>query len=257
MSCMKKLYFFIILCLLSGLTSCVDVVERYTFKASGECNVAYDFDMSQAVSVLMNLLSDSVAASPQFAIKKDTTMNLYNALPDSTQAKLNIEETRMARSSKLAVLMNLKVGKMKVSVSHDAQSASDMEYYLQRISTLANDGAPAAQALKKGTLNAFNIQQLIAGQNCYAYQVTPHKFYRIVDKAKFNRFLQKTQATFAMAKAMLIETPYKVVLNFARPVKKINNRKAVLSTDRRQVILKTNMDEIIKNPSIMDLRIDF
>lgn len=184
-------------------------------------------------------------------------MNLYSALPDSTQARLNIEETRMSKSSKLAVLMNLKQGKMKVSVSHDAQSASDLEYYLQRISVLANDGAPSSRTLKTGTLNAFNIQQLIAGQNCYAYQVTPHKFCRIVDKTKFNRFLQKTQATFAMAKAMLIETPYKIILNFAKPVKKINNPKAMLSADRKQVVLKTNMDEIIKNPSIMDLQIDF
>ena len=57
---------------------------------------------------------------------------------------------------------------------------------------------------------------------------------------------------------MLIDMPYKVVLNFAKPVKKINNPKAIVSADRKQSILCiTNMDEIIKNPSVMNLKIDF
>jgi len=103
----------------------------------------------------------------------------------------------------------------------------------------------------------FDAQQLVAGQDYYDYQVTSHKFYRIIDKVKFNAFLKKTQSTLAMAKAMLIDMPYKLVLNFAKPVKKINNSKAVLSADRKHVTLITNMDEVIKNPSVMNLEIDF
>lgn len=251
---MKKLYFLIILYLAGMCTSCVDIVERYNFKANGACDVIYDFDMSRAVAVLHNLLSDSVTATPQFAIVKDTVMNLYSALPDSTQNKLNIEQTKLAKSSNLAIDMNLKKDIMKVSIRHQADSPAGLEYYLQQLSKLANYN----QLGKKGNaVNIMNAQQLIAGQDCYAYQVTSHKFCRIIDKTKFNNFLKKTQSTFAMAKAMLIDMPYKVVLNFAKPVKKIDNKKAVLSADRKQVILQTNMDELIKNPSVMNLKIDF
>jgi hypothetical protein len=250
----KKLYFLIILFLASMCTSCVDIVERYNFKANGACDVIYDFDMSRAVAVLHNLLSDSVTATPQFAMVKDTVMNLYSALPDSTQNKLNIEQTKLAKSSNLAIDMNLKKDIMKVSIRHQADSPAGLEYYLQQLSKLANYN----QLGKKGNaVNIMNAQQLIAGQDCYAYQVTSHKFCRIIDKTKFNNFLKKTQSTFAMAKAMLIDMPYKVVLNFAKPVKKIDNKKAVLSADRKQVILQTNMDELIKNPSVMNLKIDF
>jgi hypothetical protein len=232
----------------------VDIVERYNFKANGTCEVIYDYDMSRAVSILHNLLSDSVAATPQFAIVKDTVMNLYTALPDSTQNQMSKDEMKLAQSSKLAINMNLKQNRMKVSIRHEAESPAEMEYYLQQMSKLANYN----QLNKKSSnLSMFNAQQLIAGQDCYAYQVTPHKFIRIIDKAKFNAFLKKTQATFAMAKAMLIETPYKVVLNFAKPVKRIDNKNAVLSADRKQVTLQTNMDELIKNPNLMNLKIDF
>ena len=254
MSYMKKLYFFIILCLACICTSCVDIVERYNFKANGTCDVIYDFDMSRAVGILQNLLSDSLTATPQFAMVKDTVMNLYSALPDSTQDKMSKDEMKLAKSSNLAINMNLKQSRMKVSIRHEADSPAELEYYLQQMSKLANYEQIGK---KKTNFNMFNAQQLIAGQDCYAYQVTSSKFIRIIDKVKFNAFLKKTQSTFAMAKAMLIETPYKVVLNFARPVKKIDNKNAVLSADRRQVILQTNMDELIKNPALMNLRIDF
>jgi len=60
-----------------------------------------------------------------------------------------------------------------------------------------------------------------------------------------------------MAKAMLIDMPYKVVLNFAKPVKKVSNSKAIISADRKRVTLITNMDAVIKDPSVMNLKIDF
>ncbi|MFD1256696.1 hypothetical protein ACFQ3S_07795 [Mucilaginibacter terrae] len=251
---MKKLYFFIILFLSCTLTSCVDIVERYNFKANGTCDVIYDFDMSRAVAILHNLLSDSVAATPQFAMVKDTVMNLYSALPDSTQNKMSKDEMKLTQSSNLAINMNLKQSRMKVSIRHQSDSPAELEYYLQQMSKLVNYDQIGK---KNRNLNMFNAQQLIAGQECYAYQVTSSKFIRIIDKAKFNAFLKKTGSTFAMAKAMLIETPYKVVLNFAKPVKKIDNKYAVLSADRKQVTLQTNMDELIKNPALMNLRIDF
>lgn len=251
---MKKLCIFCILLLSCFLSSCVDIVERYNFKADGTCNVIYDFNMSKAVAVLRNLLSDSVTSTPQFAMVKDTAMNLYNALPDSTQNKMSVEEVKLAQASNLAINMNLKRNFMKVSIRHEADSPSELEYYLQRMSKLANYGQGKN---KSGTLNMINAQQLIAGQDCYAYQVTNTKFIRVIDKAKFTSFLKKTQSAFAMAKAMLIETPYKVVLNFARPVKKIDNKKAVLSADRKQVILQTSMDDLIRNPTLMNLEVDF
>ena len=254
---MKKLYTVVLFFILACFTSCVDVEEHYTFKADGSCNVAFGFDMSKAVSVLMNLMSDSVKATPQFAMVKDTTINFYSALPDTTQLKMSPEEIRVAQSSDLSIKMNLQKGVMKVSVNHQAKNASELQYYLSHISKIESNSNVNPMTKGGSKMGDFDAQQLIGGQDYYSYEVTSHKFYRIIDKAKFNAFLKKTSATFAMAKAMLIETPYKVILNFAKPVKKLNNRKAVLSADRRTVTLQTNMDEVIKNPSVMNLKIDF
>ncbi|HVW13154.1 MAG TPA: hypothetical protein VHB54_05010 [Mucilaginibacter sp.] len=253
---MRKLYIPVIFLVMICLTSCVDVEEHYDFKADGSCKVAYTFDMSKAVSVLMNLMSDSVKATPQFSMVKDTTLNFYSALPDSVQQKMNLNEINLAKSSNLALHMNLPKNIVKVSVYHQAKNAAELQYYLQNISKIESHSDLKVSKNTSGVQD-FDAQQLLSGQDYYTYEVTPHKFYRIIDKVKFNAFLKKTQSTFAMAKAMLIETPYKVILNFAKPVKKVSNPKAVLSADRKHVVLQTTMDEIMKNPSVMNLKIDF
>ena len=138
-----------------------------------------------------------------------------------------------------------------------AKNASDLQYYLQHISKISMNNQLNALAKNNTEAKRFDAQQLIAGEDYYNYEITPHKFYRIIDKAKFNAFLKKTGSTLAMAKAMLIDMPYKIVLNFAKPVKKINNSKAILSADRKHVTLVTDMDEVMKNPNVMNLKIDF
>ena len=254
---MKKLYFLLFFGLFFCLSSCVDIEEHYDFKADGSCSVVYDFDMSKAVSVLMNLMTDSVQSTPEFKMVKDTTLNFYSALPDTTISKMSPDEVNMAKSSKLRVNMNLQKNLMKVSLNHDSKNITDLQYYVSHISKISSAGSVNALTKNTKKSNAFDPQQLISGEDYYIYEITPHKFYRIIDLSKFNAFLKRTSTTFAMAKAMLIETPYKLVLNFAKPIKKINNTKAVLSADRRRVTIQTNMDDIIKNPSSMNLKIDF
>jgi hypothetical protein len=238
-------------------TSCVDIEEHYDFKLDGSCNVVYGFDMGRAVSVFKNLMTDSVKQTQQFNLVKDTTMNFLAALPDSLEHKLNKDELAMAASSNLSIKMDLQKNIMKMSISHAAKNAVDLQYYLQHLSKIPMDAQLGAVTKNSQQARTFDAQQLVAGQDYYNYEVTPHKFYRIVDKTKFNAFLKKTQSTLVMAKAMLIDMPYKVILNFAKPVKKVNNPKAILSADRRRVTLITTMDDAIKDPSIMNLKIDF
>jgi len=115
---MKKVVYPILFFVLLGLSSCFDIEEHYDFKPNGSCNVLYTFDMSSAVSVLMNLMPDSVKDTPQFSMVKDTSLNFYSALPDSTQLKMSPEEAEMAKTSNLSVKMDLKKSIMKVGINH-------------------------------------------------------------------------------------------------------------------------------------------
>ncbi|PWK78906.1 hypothetical protein LX99_01359 [Mucilaginibacter oryzae] len=254
---MKKLYLSFVFLVVLCCSSCVDIEERYDFNADGSCKVVYGFDMSRAVSVLVNLMADSVKQTPQFSLVKDTTLNFYSAIPDSSQQKLSAGEVEMAKTSELSVNMNLKKSIMRVTLNHTAKNAADLQYYLQSVSKIALNGQLNTVTTNDKANKVLDARQMVAGQDYYQYDITPHKFYRIIDKVKFNAFLKKTKNTFMMAKAMLIDMPYKLVLKFAHPVKKIDNSKAVLSADRTEVTLVTSMDEVISNPNVMNLKIDF
>ncbi|GAB3926587.1 hypothetical protein [Mucilaginibacter myungsuensis] len=245
--------FLITLC----FTSCVDIEERYDFNADGSCTVVNIFDMSKAVSVLMNLMTDSARATPEFAMAKDTTLDFYSALPDSTADKLNAKDAAMAKNSKLRINMDLNKDLMKITLSHTARNADSLKYYLEHFAKISSAGGANAISRNSKRTPVFDAQNILSGEDYYIYEISSNKFYRSVDISKFNAFLKKTASTFSMAKAMLIETPYKVVLNFAKPVKKLNNPKAVLSADRKRVTIQTDMNEVIKNPRLMDIRIDF
>ncbi len=255
---MKKRFTILLFSVILAFSSCVDIEEVYNFNDDGSCNVVYDFDMSRAISVFINLMPDSLRATPQFALVKDTTLNFFNALPDTTRRRLNANETAMAINSDLNVKMNLNKGMVKMSISHLAKDAEELQYYLNHISNMSLDPQLGQVASKSGLSGGFSAQPtLSAGRDYYSYKVTSNKFMRIIDKVKFTAFLKKTQSALYAAKAMLIDMPYKVVLNFAKPVKKVDNPNATLSADGKQVTLSATMDEVIQNPDLMNLSVEF
>lgn len=266
---MKKLYiplvFFACLC----LTSCVDIEEHYDFKPDGSCTVAYGFDMSRALSVLNVLISDSVRATPQFSLAKDTSLNYFSTLPDSVVSKMSAEDINTAKNSSLHINMDLTKNKMKVNLDYRAKTPAELAYYLQHVSAFSvkmpqqvefvdpNKKVVLKPEYLKDDKSEYKGELLLGGQDYYAYEITDHKFSRTINKSKFSKFLKSAGSRLVMAKAMLIDMPYKMVMRFAKPVKKIDNSKAILSADRMQVTLVTSMDEVIKNPALMNLQVDF
>lgn len=256
---MKKVWLIFGVVLVTCFTACVDVDETYDFHADGSCNVTYNFDMSKAISVLVNLLPDSVRQTPQFNMVQDTTVNYYNILPDSVRKKMDSTQVATAKSSDVVMIMNLKNNKVKVSMRHSADNAADLNYYLKNLSKMtSNDQLGLILKSKKGVKPTDADKNPFAlTQDYYNYEITSHKFYRTIDMVRFKKYVKANQSTFSMSKAMLIEMPYKVTVNFPYPVTKIDNKKALLSADKKSVTISTDIDEVLKDPDIMNFKIDF
>lgn len=214
--------------------------------------------MSKAVSVLVNLLPDSVKQTPQFSTVQDTTINYYTILPDTVRQKMDSIQVAMAKSSDVVLMMNLKSNLVKVNMRHSADNVADLSYYLKNLSKMTS-GNQLGSILKtsKKLKNDAERNPFALTQDYYNYEITAHKFYRTIDIVKFKKYVKANQSVFSMSKAMLIEMPYKVTVNFASPVIKIDNKKAVLSADKKSVTLQSNIDEVLKDPDVMDFKIDF
>jgi hypothetical protein len=256
---MKKLYLAFFLFLVVCLTSCVDLEEQYDFYPDGSCNVTYNFDMSKAISVLVNLLADSVKQSPQFRMVKDTTVNFYAMLPDSLHQKMDSAQLAMSKTSDLSIRMNLNQNIMKASIKHSANNSAELDYYLQNVSRLTSgEHLNSFISNKKAAKNVnVNSNELMFLQDYYKYDIGPHKFYRTIDKSKFSKYIKKNEAMFNLSKAMLIDMPYKITMNFPEAITKIDNKRAVLSADKKSVTIETNIEDAFKNPDVMNFKIDY
>lgn len=255
---MKKVYLMIMLALVICLSGCVDVDETYDFHSDGSCNVTYNFDMSKAISVLVNLLPDSVKQTPQFNMVQDTTVNYYNMLADSVHRQMDSVQIATAKSSDVVMMMNLRNNQVKVSMRHSADNVTDLNYYLKNLSKMTStDQLGSILKSKKGVKADADKNPFALTQDYYNYEITPHKFYRTIDMARFKKYVKANQSTFTMSKAMLIEMPYKVTVNVPYPVSKIDNKKAILSADRKSVTIQTDIDEVLKDPEVMNFKIDF
>src|SRR5690606_29920123 len=100
-------------------------------------------------------------------------------------------------------------------------------------------------------------EEIMLGQDYYQYVITPKKFYRTIDTSKFNQYVKENEQMVTMAKALLINMPYKVVIKLPRSAKKTDNPKAVLSADKKEVTIAASLEDAIQNPAIMNFKIDY
>jgi len=253
---MKKVGLICLVFIIVCLTGCLDIDETYDFHADGSCNVTYNFDMSKAISVLVNLLPDSVKQTPQFNMEQDTTVNYYNLLPDSVHRQMDSTQIATAKSSDVVMIMNLKRNKVRLSMRHSSDNVSDLSYYLKNLAKMTSNNQLGPILSSKKT-PAPSENPFALTQDYYNYDIGPHKFYRTIDMVKFKKYVKANQSTFSMSKAMLIEMPYKVTVNFPQPITKIDNKKAILSADKKSVTFQTDIEEVLKDPDVMNFKIDF
>ncbi len=255
---MKKFYFAVLMLLLSVFSSCVNVEERYTFLKDGACKIDYRFNMGKAVSVLSNLLPDSVKQTPSYLMQKDTAINFFSDLTPVERKELSNDQIDLARATLLHLKINLKNNQMLASVQYEAKSPKEVKYFLTHISNIA-------QQQKIGQLIS-DPQVIQAGsssggmginEDYFTYDISSKHFFRKVDTLKFRKYFKQNEAMFNMAKAALIEMPYSVVMRFPRPVKKTGNVRAKLSPDKKLLMLNSSLEDIVKTPQIMNFKVEY
>lgn len=256
---MKKLYLLLLLAVVLCFSSCFDIEEKYDFNADGSCKATYSFDMGKMVAMFVQMMPDSSKKKdPQFNKVVDTTFNFYTAETKAEQQKMTAEQANLAKNSDLNLKMDLKNSIMKFSITHLSKNAADLDYYVNHLSNMSSLSNQVGEATKNDKKNGdFDSKQFTAFEDYYIYEIAPHKFYRTIDQIKYNAFIAKNKQTFDASKSMNILIPYKITLKFASPVKSTGNKVATLSADKKTVTLATTMDEITKNPAIMNFKIDY
>jgi hypothetical protein len=245
---------------MASFSSCFEIDEQYDFKANGAVDFSYNIDLGKTVTILTGMMPDSARKKdPQFNTVVDTTLNFYTASPAGSQKKMNPEETNLAKNSNINIKMNLSKGIMKASITLFAKNATDIDYFVHNLSKMPSLSKQLNEVTKDNnkTGDTTGAKALLEYENYYTYEVTAHKFYRMVDTTEYGAFAKKNRETVEMAKGLKIIIPYKLTLNFASPVKNVVSSIAKVSADKRKITIETDMEAMNKNPSILNLKVDY
>lgn len=258
---MKKSFFLFVLVVSLFLASCFDVQETYTLKTDGSYEAKYDMDMSGLMKMVSSFTPDSVKQLDKTKGEvKDTTFNIGSAVPDSAKKKLTVQEFALLQKTDMHMKTDVPNNIMQFSVINKGKSLEEMNYFFKNFGRLMKKSNVDKRIGNKN----FQADNSDEGDdkspfehNDFDYKVTTTSFERKTKVVDLDAEGEQLKASLKMFKAMGLKLTNTIVINLPRPAKSVNDPKAVLSADKKQVKLSMDMFENLENPKELHLLVNY
>ena len=261
---MKKMKWIFIILVSCCFISCLDTVEQLDIKESGAGTLIMNMDMGKAAEMMKGFMAPEEIAKEKLDRVIDTTILMKDVVDTST--KITPERKALLRNGKMHLTMNLANNILKMDMSYPYQSQAQLTQIYA--------------ALQDGGMNMGSIMQALSGgddagnsapggadagdnnpsqlSNVYDITVTPTQYKRVLNKERYQKMISNPKIEEAKGmSAMMGEMNYTIALNLPRPVKKVSNAKAVISNDKKNVMLKSDLFAIFDHPELLELTVDY
>jgi len=251
------------------LTSC-NVTESIVFSdnQSGEYLITYQMgDAMKAFAESMGKGSDNSEKKEKGEVM-DTTMvfaEIMETYKDSVAALP--EEKRLAMEAVKDMFMTMKMdedeGVMDIGIGLKFDSLDDLKNIqekIQKVQSLNGQG-DQLNAMKDGSpIGKFMGAD---GENI-VYNLTANGFERITamqltedELQTMDELFDETDEEDKEFMEYFEESYYNVKLRFTKPIKSVSFEGAEISKDRKTVTYKANWIEYLKNPLLLDVKVEF
>lgn len=245
---MKILRYFFVAIIAIVFTSC-QFTEEITFNKNGSGSYKLNVDMGAMMSSMSGMQdNDSIKKDPE---KMDSIINMKDIL--------ELKKDSIAKLSKAdkEIINAVKDMKMRIRVDEE-KSAMDMDFMLdfKNISEIDD--------IRKKIEKA---QQMQENKGESKEQIENHEVHYFFKKKKFERKVvmkvlspeeqekfEKNQAEYNM---FLTGSKYKIIYTFPKKIKTVNFPEAQFSANRKTLIIEVDMDSLLKNPQLLDLKVTF
>lgn len=203
----------------------------------------------------------------------DSTFMFKDVFADKQDsiAKLSPEEQERFRKMEnfgIRILMNEDAKQMSYSLFSNFKSIEELKDMTSPVKTLKESGI----APNKGMTDAAKEEAQEKSSTSYFYDgKTFRKIVSELDLKEVAEQIKEEDTTSTAAesenqemaqveeamKELLGKSSYRVVYNFAKPVKKVSVPNAVLSEDKKTVTIDYLFEDYMKNPKSLDIEIEF
>ena len=261
---MKKMKWIFIILVSCCFISCLDTVEQLDIKESGAGTLNMNMDMGKAAEMMKGFMAPEEIAKEKLDRVIDTTILMKDVVDTST--KITPERKALLRNGKMHLTMNLANNILKMDMSYPYQSQAQLTQIYAALQDGGMNMGSMMQALSGGDdagnsapggadAGDNNPSQL---SNVYDITVTPTQYKRVLNKERYQKMISNPKIEEAKGmSAMMGEMNYTIALNLPRPVKKVSNAKAVISNDKKNVMLKSDLFAIFDHPELLELTVDY
>lgn len=203
----------------------------------------------------------------------DSTFMFKDVFADKQDsiATLSPEEQERFRKMEnfgIRILMNEEAKQMSYSLFSDFKNIDELKDMTSPVKTLKESGI----APNKGMTDAAKAEAQESASTSYYYDgKTFKKIVSELDLKELEEQVKEEDTTLSsegnenqeldqVAEAMkelLGKSSYRVVYNFAKPVKKVSIPNAVLSEDKKTVTIDYLFEDYMKKPKSLDIEIEF
>ncbi|MEO1033646.1 MAG: hypothetical protein AAFX55_19840 [Bacteroidota bacterium] len=262
---MKKLY--LLFALTALITSC-SVTESIVFNDSQSGEYLITYQMGDAMKAFEEQMGGGAANSEKKEKGEvmDTTMvfaDIMETYKDSIAALP--EDKRLAMEAVRDMFMTMKVdedkGIMDMGVGLNFNSLEDLKDIQDKINKVQslNDQGDQLDALKNGSpIGKF----MGSDDERVTYNMTSSGFERTtivdaIDDESVGELFDETDENDKELMQYFEESYYTVKLTFPKAVKSVSFKDAEISEDRKTVTYNANWINYLKNPLLLDIKVEF
>jgi hypothetical protein len=248
---MKRLNHLCAVMALLLLSGCFEINEQIDIKPGGNGSLSVKTDMSQLIELMQNYLGkeDIDEQLPKGAL--DTIVYMKN-IPDSV-SNMSAENRALVKDGTVHIKLNVdeKVFKTDLFVPFENQGNLQKLYNSMNNQSMGMAGLFKNMAGQKDSMGdqQQNMPDMSQFNSVYDFQSHDGLLSRKLNAEKWKNLQESAQfSQMKEAAGMGIEVPYTLTVNLPRPVKKVDNSLAVISADKKQIVIKYNLVEVFQHP---------
>jgi hypothetical protein len=246
-----------------GFIGCFEMEEELTINEDGSGVISAKTDMGQMLQILASMPMDDSRKKKKDRDKKIDTTVEFKPILDTVKG-MTAAEKKLFENSSIHINMHMQESVLNMQASFPFTSLENfmkmrkgMEKFKSKTRNMPNPLGEDGSAMGEMTSGNKNPMDMMDGLMTY----TARKGFlsRTYDPAKKKEMMQGLKAE-SMAKEgmeMLEQMKYNTVLHLPRPVKKISNKLAELSADRKTVTIRATFADMMKKPQALLFTIEY
>lgn len=263
---MKNIRILLLLLLPLAFMSCTDTREELEIKGDGSGTLVMKTDLSKMLDLVKGFGENDLAKD---GLDKafDTTMFMKNYV--DTAKNVTQAQKDLLREGKVHLVMNVKESIGKIDMNFPFSSADKLQQLYASLNSstsgLKNIFDGVGRGMQKadaadGTQDPANDKSMPQIASVYDITVTNGLYSRKVNKQRYDEFAQAMKLDDLKQMGGMMgdmKMDYTLSVKLPRAVKKINNTKAVLSSDKKTVTLSADLLETFQHPELLALELEY